>query len=231
MGTGSSSMQTVRTSLRTTGFAGAQSEVQHHPHASGWRLARTAPPGPALTPFLPPVTAGLSDVASAASAWRGVHSTARPPVYSHPPQASGATGSPRLAAVSVVISTVPALEPAGSSCSQQWSSLTCLGATSGTSGYKSEPSSEHPAPQVATRCACCTAGFAPPLHAEALLLGLACMRAGARSACWGKRSASAWQMAKVVVTTPVFSRNRGEERSCSGAHSAEASVAGWQHAA
>lgn len=31
----------------------------------------------------------------------------------------------------------------------------------------------------------------------------ACMRAGARSACSGQRSASAWQMAKVVVTTPA----------------------------
>lgn len=56
----------------------------------------------ALTPFLPLEMDGLSEVTRAARAWCGSHSTAAPPVYSQPRQASAATGRPRLAAVSVV---------------------------------------------------------------------------------------------------------------------------------
>ncbi len=109
------------------------------PHATQHtcHTAAATPHSGCLTPFLPPVTAGLSEVTSAASACRGVHSTACPPVYSQPRQASGATGRPRLAAVSVVTSTVPSLVPAASSCIQQWSSLICW------AGANGEQSSEH----------------------------------------------------------------------------------------
>lgn len=88
--------------------------------------ARAASRSGQRTPFLPPLMAGFRLVTSAASAWCGVHSTAAPPVYSHARHASSATGRPRLAAVSVVTSTDVSCPPPAPSCSQQWSSETCM---------------------------------------------------------------------------------------------------------